>query len=79
MPDPKPGEPSYVKCHTEGCEKRRMWRGLCRSCYGQAKKIMEKDEVTWEDLEAMGLTLPNTDGKPFLAAYYKKQKERQNG
>ena len=62
-----------VKCVTEGCGKERQWKGLCRSCYGQAKQLIEKKETTWDELAVMGLIIP--DDKPFKNAFLRKKRE----
>lgn len=67
-----PDEGSPV-CITEGCAKERKWKGLCSSCYGQARKIIDQYKVTWDDLEQMGMII--ADDKPFVAAFKRKRAE----
>jgi hypothetical protein len=70
-----PDEGSPI-CITEGCGKERKWKGLCSSCYGQARKLIEKKQVAdWDELEAMGLII--ADDKPFVAAFKRKLKEAE--
>ena len=61
-------------CITEGCGKERKWKGLCRSCYGQARHLIDSNEADgWDELERMGLVIE--DDKPFKAAFKKKKRE----
>lgn len=57
------------KCLTDGCSTKSQWKGLCASCYGVAKKLIEKKETTWEEL--VQLRLAKVDVKPFEAAFRK--------
>ena len=59
-------------CITPKCGKERKWKGLCPSCYGQAKRLIDDEKTSWEELEAMGLVL--LDSKPFYAAFNEKKK-----
>lgn len=61
-------------CLTPECGKPREWKGLCRSCYGVARHLIDKEETSWEELVALGLAL--TDVKPFLKAFHAKKRER---
>lgn len=63
-------------CVTEGCGKERRWKGLCSSCYGQAKKLIKQSKTTWDELEIMGLII--ADDQPFVAAFKRKLNERKN-
>ena len=60
-------------CVTEGCGKERQWKGLCRSCYGQARRLIDENQTTWDELAIMGLIVP--DDKPFKAAFLRKKRE----
>lgn len=63
------------KCMTVECEKVAKWRGLCSSCYGQAKHLIDSKQVAdWEELEQMGLV--EVQGKPFLKAFKLKKLEQ---
>lgn len=65
---------SYVvPCITTDCSADARWRGLCSRCYGQAKRLIEKGETTWDELVGMGLAKPNVD-QLFTAAFYAKRK-----
>ena len=57
-------------CITPDCGKKREWKGLCRSCYGQARHLIDKGKTTWEDLAEMGLIIP--DAKPFTALFHRR-------
>lgn len=60
-------------CITPECGKERKWKGLCQSCYGVAKSLIEKNETTWQELADLGLVIE--DVKPFAAAFRKKKSE----
>ncbi len=60
-------------CITPNCVKPAEWKGLCRSCYGTARHLIDKEETTWEELHVMGLC--ELDAKPFLVAFLNKKKE----
>lgn len=62
-----------VPCITTDCSADARWRGLCSRCYGQAKRLIEKGETTWDELVGMGLAKPNVD-QLFTAAFYAKRK-----
>lgn len=47
-----------AKCLIEGCEGKSVSRGLCHSCYTTATRKVKRGAVTWEELEAAGLTKP---------------------
>lgn len=67
-------EQEIEKCMTPDCNGKKQWKGLCRSCYGQAKYLMDKGEVeSWYELEQMGLV--QVEGKPFMTAFKKKKLE----
>lgn len=57
-------------CMTEECDSPRKWRGLCDSCYAQAKTLIDRRETTWAELSDMGLVL-----QPFRAAFIRKKSE----
>lgn len=66
------------RCITEGCGKERLWndkirdaKGLCPSCYGQARRLIDSGEASWDSLEAMGLVIQ--DDTPFMAAFKRKR------
>jgi hypothetical protein len=46
------------------------------ACYGHAKKLVEQDKTTWDDLVALGLALAVSDGgdDPFTASFNEKTK-----
>lgn len=46
-------------CMVPGCTRPvGSSRAVCVSCYAIAKRLVEKQESTWEELEALGLVLP---------------------
>ena len=63
--------PPKVPCMTEGCDNPREWKGLCRSCHGVAKRFVDEEKTTWDELAEMGLCL--AEGKPFKVAFLKKK------
>lgn len=73
--DPNAPDEGSPTCITEGCGKERKWKGLCQSCYGQAKQLMQKHNLQWDDLERMGLII--ADDKPFVALFKRKLAEVQ--
>ena len=40
--------------------RRIRTRGLCNSCYEQARRLVKDGSTTWEDLEAHDKALPRT-------------------
>lgn len=48
------------KCLTDGCTTAPYaeGRGLCMSCYSRAKSMVTRKQTTWEELEQLGLALP---------------------
>lgn len=56
-------------CMIADCCKPRAWKGLCRSCYGQALRLIDQKKTTWEDLVIAGLA--EVDYKPFMNAFLK--------
>ena len=54
-------------CLSPECEAPARWKGICATCYAQARKLIEDEKTTWEDLYDMGLVrLPGTK---FLDAF----------
>lgn len=70
-PPPVNLKPDKIPCMTPNCGKERKWKGVCASCYGQAKRLIDEEKTTWEELEQMGLVL--LDSKPFYAAFKQKK------
>lgn len=62
--------PPDTICITENCGKARKWKGLCSSCYGCARRLIDEGKATWDSLQTLGLVL--IDDKPFIAAFKKK-------
>ena len=44
-------------CLRPGCKQRAASRGLCQSCYGYARTLVERGSTTWDDLVARGRVL----------------------
>lgn len=56
------------KCLTKGCDRDRSARGLCPSCYYQARGVLSKGKITEKELIERGLILaPNTKKSLFRA------------
>lgn len=67
----RPEKPPAPDCMTEGCDRKAQYNGICSSCYGQAKKLIDEEETTWEELEAMGMVKGKS--KPFTLLFRKKK------
>lgn len=64
-------------CLTPECQSEARWKGLCSSCYGQAKQLIDENKTTWEELQEMGLA--QLKNKPFKEAFLKaKQKKEES-
>jgi hypothetical protein len=48
----------YPICFAPGCTRPVRSRGLCWRHYWQLRQRVQRDEVTWEQLEAAGACLP---------------------
>lgn len=46
-------------CVAPSCGRRIYGRGLCRSCYVAARRLIAAGEVTWAVLEKRGLANPS--------------------
>lgn len=66
-PEPTPVDLGSPSCVTEGCGKERKWKGLCSSCYGQARHLIDSNRTTWDELEELKLIIP--DDKPFILQF----------
>lgn len=56
--------PLEYACIIANCNRARLARGLCNSCYRAAKLAVARGEETWESLEAMGLAKGSGGPKP---------------
>lgn len=74
MPRQEKDGVSKGKCLIPDCGKEAMWKGLCRSCYGQALHIIDTEGESWENLQEMGLCI--NDEKPFKRAYREAKDKR---
>ena len=61
------------ECMTEDCERAASWKGLCSSCYGCARQLVEQNKTTWDELLSMGMCVPKS--KPFYVEFHKKKFE----
>lgn len=64
---------SALPCMTPDCDKPRQWKGLCRSCYAQGLRLIDRDGVTWDELEALGMC--DQEHKPFTALYLARKQQ----
>ncbi len=56
-----------AKCLTDDCKGQAQYKGLCTTCYSEAKKLVESGKMTWERLEGLGLaTAPLSKFKECL-------------
>lgn len=66
MPRKKASEdPNAPKCIINGCQNKSKWKGLCPTCYGGAKQLIEEELTTWVELQALGLA----EGPPILKEF----------
>jgi hypothetical protein len=62
-------------CMVSGCGRPQVasWkRGICGKCYHQAKKLIESNTTTWEELASMGLCLD--EDKPLLVEFLRQKR-----
>lgn len=65
-----------AKCLIKSCNNLSapaLKRGLCMSCYGQAKRRVESGVTTWQKLAEIGLALPidTEESDPFAQEFDK--------
>ncbi len=60
-------------CMTPDCGKKGEWKGLCRSCYGQALHLIKDEKTTWDELAEMGLAA--YPSRPFMLAFARKKRD----
>ncbi len=70
-------EPAVKLCMIEGCGKPVKFRGLCRSCYQCAHRLVKKGDYTWEQLIGMDMALDEKRGGMWKAAIGKKLAARK--
>ena len=63
----------FELCLTPNCGKKVERRGLCRSCYIQALRLIHTEKTTWMELQDMGLGLATKRSKQFMLAFLKKK------
>ena len=54
---------SKTKCAIKACNEEAATRGLCKSCYQNARRRVEAGEFTWEELERKRIVRPTTRGR----------------
>ena len=47
------------RCMVPNCHNNSVRRGLCAACSIFARRMIEKGETTWEELETAGKCLPS--------------------
>lgn len=66
-------------CMTPGCDKKAVasWgKGICRSCYGVFKRMIDEGETTWDELVILGCC---TDKQPARVHFLTMKRERERG
>ena len=53
-------------CLIKGCERTAFSRGLCKSCYQQAARLVKDKETTWFILIERGLAMKTRTTKKFV-------------
>lgn len=61
------------KCIT--CTNKAHARGPCTTCYHSAKEFVGRNEVTWEQLEKLGLCIPKIR---TMTPFYRALQEKLN-
>lgn len=56
-----------TRCLVPGCTRRRQSpRGCCQPCYAAAKRMVDRKETTWEELEQRKILLPKRTTVNFV-------------
>jgi len=58
---------STEACLTPECGSAAGTRGLCSSCYQQARTLVREKKVTWDELVELGACLPARQQQPRSA------------
>ncbi len=53
-------------CLNPTCKRGKVQRGLCKSCLSTAYRQIARGLYTWEDLEAVGLSIKPMAKRPML-------------
>jgi len=64
---------SASKCINPTCDRGQSSRGLCRSCYNTAARLVREGKTTWAALEKAKRSLPPTNGAAAAAWLLKEQ------
>ena len=56
-------KPNDKKCLNPACDRDRVVRGLCCSCYSTMSRYVRKGATTWEAMEAAGKCAPKRSTK----------------
>lgn len=70
-PSPQPTTEAPI-CITPNCGKPQLCKGICRSCYGVARKLIDQNRTTWEHLQLIGAI--QEELKPFEVEFNKRAK-----
>ena len=54
-------------CMVPGCDQESHCRGICKSDWMAANRLVKREETTWEELESMGLSRPPCRKRSQLA------------
>ena len=52
-------QPGSKRCLVPECGNLAKWKGLCTTCYSEAKKLVETGQESWEHLASVGLAETN--------------------
>lgn len=67
----------HAKCMTSGCKQQAVTRGLCGSCYGNARMLVSRGRTTWEELAELEMIRPSKHVKsPFLSELNRRREKR---
>lgn len=66
-----------VPCMTPGCGMPALWKGICKTCYGQAKGLIDARRTTWENLVTMGMV--KVDDKAFIDEFNRREVDIRSG
>jgi len=69
------------QCLSLGCDRKPYARGICRPCYSSAAWMVRHNQVSWDELETLGMARPSSGrGKrptPFRAEFLRLKAESE--
>ena len=63
------------QCLVPGCVKPKSVRGMCNYCYQTAKRNIQRNNTTWEELMEAGLALESHTRQGYLMEALRKYRE----